>query len=848
MIRLLTIILTLSFSIATLGQRQRLTHYDDHNGMSQWHVTKILQDKRGFMWFASWNGLNRFDGYEFATFKSKPGDGADLTSDRIRNMIIGDDGNIYCVINDYVWRFNLHTYKFETLDEATQERYHARIIYDTTVTPPQPFTIGEFSFPDVRQVFTDSQKNTWLMRPYGVEKISNYTQPAQMLQGIPTDIVRTIFRDSKKRIWIGCRNTGTLVVLDSLANLIGYLGKDGRIHREQTTFAPVFCMHQQKNGTIWIGSKPEGLFRMRETAPGTFAIEHFTKGTNAEIAKGLTINSQEIYDLKEDRKGRLWIATFVGGLNMIEHPEAQKLTFRNPQNTFKSLDKQNSSIRRLMIVGDSVLLCTTTEGFVVAKGLKGRPQNITFNVHKREANRKESLGSSAVMDMLLDRKGRLFLSTESGGVNMLLTKDLTAKQLDFKHYTTDNGMGSDVAVAMTEVGDEILVQCNNQLTRLNVDTDTKENFNDFFFSFPTRFSDAEPILLKDGRWLLSMETGVMVIPEQAFHQRINTPKIVITCVKMPTKPDNYAVDSNDTITLSPAERDVTISYAALEFTKNTHIKYITRFTEADAFFGGKDTAEWSTPQEVHSSTFYNLAPGTYILEIKSTNAEGLWVDNVRKITIIVEPTFWETPLAYIIYILLTILIISGITYTVVYIRHLERQREENLQAYLKLVSAADTTSPAENTTVGSEESTAGNAESQVQPEATAPSGGKATDGTTTTVVSHLSDEDDAFMRRLMTFIDENLGDSSVGVDEMASATATSRSSLNRKMKSILGVTPADFLKEARMKRACQQLTNTSNGINDIAYACGFSDPKYFSKCFKVSLGMSPSDYRAQNQH
>ena len=103
------------------------------------------------------------------------------------------------------------------------------------------------------------------------------------------------------------------------------------------------------------------------------------------------------------------------------------------------------------------------------------------------------------------------------------------------------------------------------------------------------------------------------------------------------------------------------------------------------------------------------------------------------------------------------------------------------------------------------------------------------------------------MRRLLSFVEENLGNSSIGVDDMASATATSRSSLNRKTKSLLGVTPADFLREARMKRACQQLQNTSNGVNDIAYSCGFSDPKYFSKCFKVSIGMSPSEYRSSKK-
>jgi hypothetical protein len=76
----------------------------------------MLQDNKGFMWFATWNGLNRYDGYDFAIFKSLPGDGNNLASDRIRNIIMGEDGNIYCSISSRVWRFNLKTYMFEELD------------------------------------------------------------------------------------------------------------------------------------------------------------------------------------------------------------------------------------------------------------------------------------------------------------------------------------------------------------------------------------------------------------------------------------------------------------------------------------------------------------------------------------------------------------------------------------------------------------------------------------------------------------------------------------------------------------------------------------------------------------
>ncbi len=812
------------------------THYDDHNGMSQWHLTRVLQDKRGFMWFATWNGLNRYDGYDFSVFKSQPGDGSDLTSDRIRNIQLGDDGNIYCIINDHIWRFNLLTYKFEKPDNATQERYLTRLKADTEVHPERDYTICGREFHKVRQIFRDAQRNLWIMAQYGVHKITPAPIPAIRVNTVPEDIVRCMFVDKKNRIWVTTRNTGTVTVLDSLANLIGYLGADGRLHATQTSFAPIYCMTQLRDGTIWLGSKPYGMYRLTETAPGIFSIENFTKGNAAQIKSGATLNCENVYDIKEDRQGRLWIATQGGGLNIMEYVKGKRI-YHNINTDMPSYPKDNMFMRRLMLVGDSLLLATTTEGFLVIPQLHCSYRNMRFNVHKRESHRATSLSSSATMDMLFDRKGRLFISTESGGVNMLTTKQLSSPHLYFRHFNTTTGMGSDVTLAMAEAADEILIQCNNQVTRLNADTGEAENFNDLFFSVASRFSDAEPLLLRDGRWLLSSESGVITMEERSFHQRSYIPHLVVTSVSVPGKTTDYSIEAHDTIYLSTDERNVTIQYAALDFTDNTHIKYSTRICQESDWWGIRHDAAWTTPHDTRSLSLFDLDPGIYKVEIRSTNAEGLWVDNTRTIYINVKPTFWETRLATVLYILFSIILISGITYTIAYIRTLKRQREENLKAYLRLfeqqssmerqTAQADNEADSQCDTTDSDASTPTEAAPQVMP--------------------HISEEDDIFMRKLLAFVDENIGNGNVGVDEMASATAMSRSSLNRRMKVLLGVTPADFLKEARMKRACQQLLTTSRSINDIAYSYGFSDPKYFSKCFKASVGMSPSEYRAKHK-
>jgi transcriptional regulator GlxA family with amidase domain len=63
------------------------------------------------------------------------------------------------------------------------------------------------------------------------------------------------------------------------------------------------------------------------------------------------------------------------------------------------------------------------------------------------------------------------------------------------------------------------------------------------------------------------------------------------------------------------------------------------------------------------------------------------------------------------------------------------------------------------------------------------------------------------------------------------------------MKHLLGISPADFLREARMKRAVQLLRTTDKTVSEVAFAVGFNDPKYFSRCFRQSIGQSPSDMK-----
>ena len=88
------------------SQTYDTTFYNEDSGLTQWHVTQMLQDHNGMMWFSTWNGLNRFDGKEFIAFKSKAGDGSNMPTDRIRDMILAKNNDIYCRVDETWYRFS----------------------------------------------------------------------------------------------------------------------------------------------------------------------------------------------------------------------------------------------------------------------------------------------------------------------------------------------------------------------------------------------------------------------------------------------------------------------------------------------------------------------------------------------------------------------------------------------------------------------------------------------------------------------------------------------------------------------------------------------------------------------
>ena len=111
---------------------------------------------------------------------------------------------------------------------------------------------------------------------------------------------------------------------------------------------------------------------------------------------------------------------------------------------------------------------------------------------------------------------------------------------------------------------------------------------------------------------------------------------------------------------------------------------------------------------------------------------------------------------------------------------------------------------------------------------------------------HITSYDQEFMKRLLDFIEANMSDINLKIEQLADAMNLSRAVFYTKLKAISGLSPIDFLRDIRIKRACQLIASGNYTISQVAYMTGFKDPKFFSRTFRKIMNCSPTEYKEQN--
>ena len=519
-------------------------------------------------------------------------------------------------------------------------------------------------------ILEDSEQRVWI-NPQG-GGFSRYNTKADRLEfpvnGV-TNMIHTAFIDNRGSLWLGTYDRGIDRIDEvkqqfHLQDLMGESNHSGevratlqlsdgsviiaskdatlRLHDAATdqtyTLAMkemVYSMYEDSHSTIWLGTRNKGLIETRKEGNQLTIANTYSHSDDIE-----SISSNAIYDIKEDALGRLWIATYGGGINLKTGNSFKH--FANELDNYPI--EECSKVRELLPLGDSILLAATTEG-LLKYDIKNNEFVLTpyYDTHC----------------LLQDGDKGVWVGTFGGGLNKIIGFD-EAGRAQFETYTSSNGLNSDIVLSMVEdQNGYIWFSSEETITRYDSKNGTFQQFKPFLESQNNFFTEASAVRLLTGKLIFGYNDGYCLFNPQQIERSGSIPIIDFTgfllsnqnmTPQMPNSPLTQSISTTESIVLEHDQSVFSIEYAALDFIGAEQIMY--------AFLLDGFEKEWNYVGHQRKATYTNLPAGTYRFIVRSTNAEGEWVSNDKSLTIRVKPSFWQTGWAWVIYIAILIILIA----------------------------------------------------------------------------------------------------------------------------------------------------------------------------------------------
>jgi signal transduction histidine kinase/ligand-binding sensor domain-containing protein/DNA-binding response OmpR family regulator len=555
--------------------------------------------------------------------------------------------------------------------------------------------------------------------------------------------VRAMMRDQEGRLW-ACTKAGKLYVYDHPKRLNVFAGGPNRIgdvfagndnqignvfarddNRIGNVFAGnddqignVYAMLEDSRGNIWLGTKGNGLFKAtpKDKTRKSYILRHYRHNDN-DIN---SLSNDDVYAVIEDHKHRIWIGTLGGGLNLLAKSgnnlsakSGNTVIFNNHNNTFHTYPYNLAKCVRwlcedksgnIWAATNSGLLIVNDGGDVKDRGdvndggdVNDRGDmngNFRFVVYQKKPGDPYSLSNNSVQHIYIDLKGRMWIGTFGGGLDLATTSNDDITKVKFKSYTVVNGLSNDVLLSMTGDDDgNIWIATAGGLSKFNPLHETFQNYNSFDGLPDAHFSESTCFTGDDGTLYFGCTTGYISFrPRDITHRKVAA-NMVLTHLQLYYKemlpgdehsPLTSAINETPTLTLNHDQNVISIDYAALDYRAEKEVSYSYKLA-------GFDT-DWHNVNDQQKATYTNIPPGTYTFYVKGINDDLFSNRPQKSLQLIVKPPFYLTLWAKVSYLILAIiigLITRNIIVTMIRLRNkvqIERKLTEIKLAFFTNVS------------------------------------------------------------------------------------------------------------------------------------------------------------------
>ncbi len=395
----------------------RFKHISGEQGLSNSTIECIFQDDRGFIWFGTRDGLNRFDGNHMVIYRYNPSDTNSISDNYIRCISQDRSGAIWVGTSNGLNRFDPKTDRFTRFKTRSDN-------------------LSSISHNLVTSIYESKNGELWIgtwsgLNLYMPQKNSFLRIYANDIHPAPENQLNCVYKDASGRLWAGSEK-GLFYLDKKMQRLVPW-------HNANRSRLPkaIRIIHSGADGMLWIGTVDDGLYAF---APGRNSWKHYQHIDKDPSSLG----SNLVRSIEVDKQGNLWVGTVNGGLNLLLKEGAFQHFQNEPANP-ASLSQR--TVSALLEDRQGNLWIGTHRGGVNLYV----PGQQNFGLFQKEVNA-NSLSYNDVKCFYEDRTGKIWIGTDGGGLNVF---DRATKRFVHYRYNPFNAtsLGSDEVLHVSEDSD-----------------------------------------------------------------------------------------------------------------------------------------------------------------------------------------------------------------------------------------------------------------------------------------------------------------------------------------------------------------------------------------------------------
>ena len=507
---------------------------------------------------------------------------------------------------------------------------------------------GNFRVPNIKKFCLSDQGILWISGMHDLTQVALKKHLYHLTQLDDGEAqVFAICNTPEGYHWTGYYN-GVIKITNSRFEKVGYLAPSGQVVPQQVAFCPsaIFTIFYDTQGKIWIGTREHGLFI--RTPEGMTQYMH-----NPADKYSLPFN--KVYDIVADRHGRIWIGTYGGGLSLAQMSTTGKLNFISRQNILPWPKKEFSKVRRIFCTPTGEILAGTTDGMVTFSDNVSNPAKIKFYTTTYVDGDTTRLAASDVNFIMQHSNGRTYVSQLGGVLQNVTSKNLLQDSLQFSYNKKISPEEGTVQSMVEDNAGNIWVVRESSIDKYNLKTKNLVVFGPNDFDFNMSFTEARPAHdPATDDITVGTPTGSLTFNPAKMKKSPYQARIIFTSLHYMGEDGTEPILHKEKVVIPANKRNLTISFAALDFSRKYNQKYRYRLD------GFTPEGQWIELGKSNYIGFNRISHGSYVLKVMGTNSHGIWSKYVAELPIEVRPTFWESIWGKILMVILLMCVVGSI--------------------------------------------------------------------------------------------------------------------------------------------------------------------------------------------